>query len=45
MEYINTIIEYHKTYNFCNLSNLIDKYLVPHINEKNKMLKFLHHQH
>jgi hypothetical protein len=34
MEYINTIIEYHNTFNFCNLSLFIDKYLVPHINEK-----------
>ena len=40
-QYINTIIKYHKTYNFCNLSLWIDKYLIPRKNEKNKMLKFL----
>ena len=35
MEYIiNTIKEYHKTYNFCNLSKSIDKFLIPHENEK-----------
>ena len=34
MEHINIIEEYHKTYNFCNLSLFIDKYLIPHINEK-----------
>jgi len=31
MEHINTIKEYHKTYNnFCNLSLFIDKFLIPH---------------
>ena len=34
MEHINIIIEYHKTYSFCNLSLFIDKFLIPHENEK-----------
>lgn len=33
-EFINIIIDNHKTFNFCYLSILIDKYLIPHENEK-----------
>ena len=32
--FINIIKEHHKTYNFCNLSKLIDKYLIPQEIEK-----------